>query len=208
MSPVLYMPMQENVRSGTVQMTSTPTEMVYIRSCTNCELRGMTKLAKCIIGRRHSEGEVIVIEPSMLLHVRVMFQCEGGLSRTHHEWNLGTYTQLYTYTFYLPLTAYVTQELIDCQNVSIFINPRDTLPTVSAERCHSLHLYYVEPKALGSVYTVQCSEVIVHFKPPNKEEYLLEPPSGGTGNDQFVSSLSGEEMVTEKVIRGEEIGLQ
>ena len=88
--------------------------------------------------------------------------------------------------------------------MSIFINPRDALPTVSAERCHTLHLHCIQPKSLGSVYTVQCSDITVHFKPPHKEEYILELPSGGTGNDQFVSSLSGEEMVTEKVIRGKE----
>ena len=77
---------------------------------------------------------------------------------------------------------------------------------MSAERCQTLHLHYIQPKALGSVYTVQCSDVTVHFKPPHKEEYVLELPGGGGGSDQFVSSLSGEDMVTEKVIRGERGG--
>lgn len=95
------------------------------------------------------------------------------------------------------------QELIDCKNVSIFINPQDSLPTVSADRCNTLHLHCIQPKSLGSVYTVQCSDVTVHFKPPHREMYVLDIPiCGVTGNEQYVSSLSGENMVTEKVIRG------
>ena len=37
--------------SGTVEMRSTATEMVYVRACRDCELRATTKLAKCIVGR-------------------------------------------------------------------------------------------------------------------------------------------------------------
>ena len=63
---------------------------------------------------------------------------------------------------------------------------------------------------MGSVYTAQCRDVTVHFKPPHREEYALELPGGGTGEegekDQFVSYLSGENMITEKVVRGLEGG--
>ena len=97
-------------------------------------------------------------------------------------------------------THLTLQELIDCKNVSIHINPRDSLPTLSAERCHTLHLHYIRPEALGSIYTVQCSDVTVHFKPPHREDNVLELPS--EENEQFVSSLSSESVVTEKVVRG------
>lgn len=63
---------------------------------------------------------------------------------------------------------------------------------------------------MGSVYTAQCRDVTVHFKPPYREEYVLELPGGGTGEegekDQFVSYLSQENMITEKVVRGLEEG--
>ena len=37
---------------------------------------------------------------------------------------------------------------------------------------------------------------------------MLELPSGGSDSDQFVSYLSGESMVTDKVIRGEGEGCE
>ena len=89
--------------------------------------------------------------------------------------------------------------------MSIFINPGNSLPTVSAERCQGLHLHYTKPETLHSVYTVQCKDVTVHFEPPHRREYVLElPETSEQENEQFVSSLNGENMVTEKVIRGEE----
>ena len=45
---ILYV--KENIDNGTVDMSSSPVDMVYIRECSNCELRATTKLAKCIIG--------------------------------------------------------------------------------------------------------------------------------------------------------------
>jgi hypothetical protein len=97
-----------------------------------------------------------------------------------------------------------TLEMIDCKNVSVLINPRDNLPTISAERCESVRFHLVRPGAMGSVYTAQCRDVSVHFKPPHREEYVLELPGEGVeegGSGQFVSYLSGENMVTEKVVR-------
>ncbi|CAI8011357.1 hypothetical protein GBAR_LOCUS7342 [Geodia barretti] len=97
-----------------------------------------------------------------------------------------------------------TLEMIDCKNVSVLINPRDSLPTISAERCESIRFHLVRPGAMGSVYSVQCRDVSVHFKPPHREEYVLELPGGGVeegGRGQFVSYLSGENMVTERVVR-------
>ena len=97
------------------------------------------------------------------------------------------------------------QEMIDCKNVSVLINPRDSLPTISAERCESVRFHLVRPGAMGSVYSVQCRDVSVHFKPLHREEYVLELPGEGVeegGRGQFVSYLSGENMVTERVVRG------
>ena len=101
------------------------------------------------------------------------------------------------------------QEMIDCKNVTVLINPRDSLPTISAERCETLNFHLVRPEAMGSVYTAQCRDISVHFKPPHREEYVLELPGGGAeeeggggGKDQFVSYLRGENMITEKVVRG------
>ena len=55
---------QENHADETVVITSSPTEMVYIRACKNCQFRSQTKIAKCIIGEggrggwgREKEGE-------------------------------------------------------------------------------------------------------------------------------------------------------
>ena len=104
---------QENVDSGTVYISSTPAEMVYIRACSNCELWGTTKLAKCIMGRCDCHSTCIHSHPltprspnlsppslptpspplsSLSLSLsRIMFQCEGGISGAHHEWHFGTY---------------------------------------------------------------------------------------------------------------------
>ena len=92
-----------------------------------------------------------------------------------------------------------TQELIDSHDVTIVISPQHALPTVSAERCRALHLHYHTPQAFGSIYTVQCSDITVHFKPPHREENTLELPEG---NEQFISYLDESKIVTEKVIRG------
>ena len=80
------------------------------------------------------------------------------------------------------------QEMIDCKNVSVLINPRDSLPTISAERCESIRFHLVRPGAMGSVYTVRCRDVSVHFKPPHREEYVLELP--GEGVEEGGVSLS------------------
>ena len=93
--------------------------------------------------------------------------------------------------------------MINSRNVSIFINPRESLPTVSVERCQALHLHYIRPHAFGSVYTVQSTDIHVHFKPPYKKEFVLElPEEEESGDQQFMTSLSGESMVTKRVIRG------
>ena len=86
-------------------------------------------------------------------------------------------------------------------DVTISINPQDKLPTVSADGCQNIRLYYYDPRAIGSIYTVNCSNVIVHLQPPHKQEHVLDLPTDSM--DQFVSSLHQEKMVTEKVVRGE-----
>ena len=114
-------------------------------------------------------------------------------------------TNCYILKMHLKKIFLCLQEMIDCKNVSVLINPRDSLPTISAERCESIRFHLVRPGAMGSVYSVQCRDVSVHFKPPHREEYVLELPGEGVeegGRGQFVSYLSGENMVTERVVRG------
>lgn len=85
--------------------------------------------------------------------------------------------------------------------MTISINPQGQLPTVSAERSKDIHLFYYEPQAFGSVFTVDCTNMFVHFQPPHREEYRLElPPEDRLG--QYVSELRDSEMIVSKVIRG------
>ena len=93
------------------------------------------------------------------------------------------------------------QEIIGSQGVTISINPQDKLPTVSIECSKNIHLYYYEPHAFGSVFTVDCSDVMVHFQPPHVDEYRLELPPDDKLN-QFVSELRGSRMSVAQVIRG------
>ena len=85
--------------------------------------------------------------------------------------------------------------------MTISINPQDKLPTVSIERSKNIHLYYYEPHAFGSVFTVDCSDVMVHFQPPHVDEYKLELPPDDKLN-QFVAELRGSRMSVAQVIRG------
>lgn len=96
------------------------------------------------------------------------------------------------------------QELITSQEVTVSINPQDKLPTVTAERCDNVHLYYYEPRALGAIYTVKCSNVFVHLQPPYPTELPLQLPPPDESNDQFVSTYKpqGKQMASVKVIRG------
>ena len=96
------------------------------------------------------------------------------------------------------------QELISSQEVTISINPQDKLPTVTAERCSNVHLHYYEPRALGAIYTVKCSNIFVHLQPPYPTELSLQLPAPDESNDQFVSTYKpqGKQMIVEKVIRG------
>lgn len=96
------------------------------------------------------------------------------------------------------------QEIISSKDVTISINPQDKLPTVSADGCQNVHLYFYDPRALGSIYTVSCSNVVVHLQPPYKEEMVLDLPADST--EQFVSTLQRGKMVTEMVIRGRKRG--
>ena len=96
------------------------------------------------------------------------------------------------------------QELISSQEVTITINPQDKLPTVTAEGCNNVHLYYYEPRALGAIYTVKCSNVFVHLQPPYPTELPLQLPPPDESNDQFVSTYKpqGKQMMAVKVLRG------
>lgn len=100
-----------------------------------------------------------------------------------------------------------SQELISCKDVTISINPQDKLPTVTTERCENVHLYYYDPRALGSVYTVKCTNIFVHLQPPYPSEMPLEIPAPEASNDQFVSTYKpqGKKMATARVIRGTSI---
>ncbi len=93
------------------------------------------------------------------------------------------------------------QEMIDCTSVTISINPQDPLPTVSAERSSDIHVYYYDPRAFGSLFTVDCTNVFIHFQPPHREEYKLDLPSEKL--DQYVTEMRNSKMIVSKVIRGE-----
>lgn len=88
--------------------------------------------------------------------------------------------------------------------MTVSINPQDKLPTVTAERCENVHIYYYDPRALGSIYTVKCSNVYVHLQPPYPSEMPLQLPAPDESNDQFVSTYKpqGKHMATVKVLRG------
>ena len=90
--------------------------------------------------------------------------------------------------------------MISSKNVTIFINPQDRLPTISADGCTNVHLHLYEPRAIGSIYTVNCSNIVVHFQPPHKLEYVLEIPEDSEG--QYVYEFRGGKMTVDKVIRG------
>lgn len=88
--------------------------------------------------------------------------------------------------------------------MTISVNPQDKLPTVTAERCENVHLYFYEPQALGSVYTVKCRDIFVHLQPPYPNEMVLNLPPPEDSLDQLVSVYKPQEkkMVTTKVLRG------
>lgn len=92
------------------------------------------------------------------------------------------------------------QEMIDCEDVTISINPQEPLPTLSAERCNNTHLYFYEPTAMGSIYTVQCSNLFVYFKPPHPERSQVEL---NDDNKQNVTKYSDGKLNTVEVVRGE-----
>ena len=80
------------------------------------------------------------------------------------------------------------------------VNPQDQLPTVSADHCHNIHFHFYEPRAFGSIYTAQCSDVVVHLQPPYPRETTLDTPADG--EYQYVSSFQAGKMITELVVRG------
>lgn len=92
--------------------------------------------------------------------------------------------------------------MIDCRDVQISINPQEPLPTVSAERCSDIHFHFYEPTAMGSIYTVQCSKMVVYFQPPHTEtnELVLQATDD---TRQYVTKYRDDKLVTSVVIRGE-----
>ncbi len=125
-------------------------------------------------------------------------------AHTHTHTN-PTYTHAHTHTHTHTNPTYThqfpVQEIIYSTSVTVSINPQDQLlPTVCIERSSNIHLHYCKPTVFGSVFTVDCSDVSVHFQPPHKEEYQLELPSDPVG--QYVSELKKTEMIISKVIRG------
>ena len=93
-----------------------------------------------------------------------------------------------------------SQEIIRSENTMISINPADPLPTVQAENCKDLHLYYYEPHAVGNIYTVCCENVVIHLQPPHPKLTVLDIPTYSP--EQFVSTLFLNEVFTSKVLRG------
>lgn len=79
------------------------------------------------------------------------------------------------------------------------MNPQEPLQTLTAERCEGLDLHYLDPRALGSIYTVQCPKVTVHFLPPHTEKNEVELECD---QNQYVTRYADGHLTTAKVIRG------
>ena len=93
--------------------------------------------------------------------------------------------------------------MIDCDEVTLVVKPPHSLPTLSAERCQNVHLYFHEPEMVGSIYTVQCPKLLVYFQPPHAEktEVALESDD----NNQYVTKYVDSQFSTSKVVRGEQM---
>lgn len=89
--------------------------------------------------------------------------------------------------------------MIDCDDVTLTINPQEPLPTLSAERCKNLQLYFYEPSAMGSIYTIKCPKIFIHFQPPHTErnEVVLK-----TDGFQYVTKYVEGQFTTALVVRG------
>lgn len=91
--------------------------------------------------------------------------------------------------------------MFDCDRITIVVTPQAvSLPTISAERSKLLDFHFSEPGAMGSIYTIQCSQVSVHFQPPHAEK--TELPQGEEGR-QSVTRYQNNQLTSEFVIRGE-----
>jgi hypothetical protein len=89
--------------------------------------------------------------------------------------------------------------LIDVDDFTLILNPEHPLPTLVAERCNNAHLYYQEPSAFGSIYTVRSPKVWIHFQPPHQEEYVVQFEDD---KNQYLTTFAEGKFVTELVIRG------
>jgi len=90
--------------------------------------------------------------------------------------------------------------MLDSKEVTISVNPQEPLPTVSVERCDGVYLHFYEPSAMGSVYTLRCSKVLVNLQPPHPEssEIVVED-----NEKQHVTKFADGKLSTSVVIRGE-----
>ncbi|XP_064391311.1 uncharacterized protein LOC135339116 isoform X1 [Halichondria panicea] len=159
-----------------ISISPQPSDLIYIRKCNQCKFRVHKKAAKCIIESCSDvrvELEDFLISGTLVRKKPVLLWCS---------------------TPNIPM-----QEMIDCTSVTISINPQDPLPTVSAERSSDIHVYYYDPRAFGSLFTVDCTNVFIHFQPPHREEYKLDLPSEKL--DQFVTEMRDSKMIISKVIR-------
>ena len=75
------------------------------------------------------------------------------------------------------------------------------VPTISADSCHDVHLHFHEPQGMGSLYTAKCSNVFIHFQPPNLEEQKLALPSADV-DSQYITRCSEGKVVSVMAVRG------
>ena len=80
------------------------------------------------------------------------------------------------------------------------MNSQEPLQTLTAEGCEGLDFYFSEPRALGSIYTVQCPKVTVHFQPPHTERNEVELQCD---DNQYVTRYTDGKLTTAKVVKGE-----
>jgi len=79
------------------------------------------------------------------------------------------------------------------------VNPQEPLPTLTAERCHDFQLYFYEPKAMESIYTIYCSGFKVYFQEPHQRENVLDL---ATDDYQYVTKFVKGKLKAMRVLRG------
>lgn len=159
-------------------------------------LEGLFRKPKTSFENKQGEEVVVNSRPSDMVYIQSCTSCKFKVKSKSAKCIIESSKDI-NIEFEEPIMT-GTMELINSSEVTVSINPQDQLPTVSVDHCHNVHFYFYEPRAFGSIYTAQCSDVVVHLQPPYPRETTLDIPEG---EYQYVSSFQAGKMVTELVIR-------